>query len=86
MKNIVKNKLPIKLFKIAMKFGNWLQQLPNKVTPPPFRLIQISSAFWQSCALYVGTKLGLADEIGDSKLSGIIDLMILDLKLKALWI
>jgi precorrin-6B methylase 2 len=69
MKNIVKNKLPIKLFKIAMKFGNWLQQLPNKVTPPPFRLIQIGSAFWQSCALYVGTKLGLADEIGDSKKS-----------------
>jgi len=52
-----------------MRFANWLLQIPNKVTPPPFRLIQIGSAFWQSRALYVGAKLGLADVLGDSEKS-----------------
>lgn len=69
MKNLHKNKFTIKLFSYAMSFGNWLQQIPNKVTPPPFRLVQIGSAFWQSRALYVGAKLGLADEIKDSEKS-----------------
>ena len=65
MKNLHKNKLAVKLFGYAMGLGNWLQQIPNKVTPPAFRLVQIGSAFWQSRALYVGAKLGLADEIND---------------------
>lgn len=52
-----------------MCFANWLQQIPNKVTPPPFRLIQIGSALWDSRALYIGTKLGLADEIGDKEIT-----------------
>lgn len=69
MKNLQKNKFAIKLFSYANSFGNWLQQIPNKVTPPPFRLVQIGSAFWQSRALYVGAKLGLADEINDTEKS-----------------
>ena len=64
---LVKNTFAIKRYGKLMHFANWLQQIPNKVTPPPFRLIQIGSAFWQSRALYVGAKLGLADEIGDSE-------------------
>jgi len=35
------------------RFAAWLQNIPNKVTPAPFRLMQIGSAFWQSRALYV---------------------------------
>ena len=65
----LKNKTAIKLYGILMGFANWLQQIPNKVTPPPFRLIQIGSAFWQSRALYTATKLGIADELGDSEKS-----------------
>lgn len=46
-----------------------MQQIPNKLTPPPFRLIQIGSAVWASRVLYTATKLGLADEIGDKEKS-----------------
>lgn len=66
---LAKNKFSIKRYGKLMRFANWLQQVPNKVTPPTFRLIQIGSAFWQSRALYVGTKLKLADEIGDTEKS-----------------
>jgi len=59
----------IKRFTKLMKFANWLQDIPNKITPAPFRLIQIGSSFWQSRALYVGVKLSLADEIADSEKS-----------------
>jgi hypothetical protein len=66
---LTKNKFSIKRYSKLLRIANWLQQLPNKVTPPPFRLIQIGSAFWQSRALYVGVKLRLADEIGDTEKS-----------------
>jgi hypothetical protein len=66
---LLKNKLKIKRYQKVMRFANWLQQLPNKVTPAPFRLIQIGSAYWQSRVLYVATRLELADEIGDSEKS-----------------
>ena len=69
MKKLSKNKFAIKRYGLLMRFANWLQQLPNKVTPAPFRLIQIGSAFWQSRALFVGAKLGLADALGDSEKS-----------------
>jgi len=67
--NLFKNKLAIKRYGRMMRFANWLQQIPNKVTPPPFRLIQIGSAFWHSRVLYIGAKLELADEIGDKERS-----------------
>ena len=67
--NLFKNKLAIKRYGKMMRFANWLQQIPNKVTPPPFRLIQIGSAFWHSRILYIGAKLKLADEIGDKEKS-----------------
>ena len=66
---LIKNKLSIKHYQTIMRFANWLQQLPNKLTPPPFRLIQIGSAYWQSRALYVGVRLELADEIGGAEKS-----------------
>jgi hypothetical protein len=68
---LTKNKFAIKHYGKLMRLANWLQQIPNKVTPAPFRLIQIGSAFWHSRALYVGTKLGIADAIGDSEKSTI---------------
>lgn len=64
-----KNIGAIKRFAKVMKFANWLQDIPNKITPAPFRVMQIGSSFWQSRALYVATKLGLADVLADSEMS-----------------
>lgn len=60
-----KNAGAVRRFAKAMKFGAWLQAIPNKLTPPPFRLMQIGSAFWQSRALYVATRLDIATTLGD---------------------
>ena len=51
------------------RFAAWLQDIPNKVTPAPFRLMQIGSAFWQSRALYVAARLDIATVLADEKLS-----------------
>ena len=58
----------VRRFARLMKFATWLQSLPNKLTPAPFRLIQIGSAFWQSRALYVATRLDLATTLGKATL------------------
>jgi len=58
----------VRRFAKAMKFGAWLQAIPNKLTPPPFRLMQIGSAFWQSRALYVAARLDIATMLGDEEL------------------
>ena len=69
MADLQKNRLKVTLFKALLKVANWMALLPNRLTPPPFRLIQIGSAFWLSRALYVVTKLGLADALGDDEKS-----------------
>lgn len=56
-------------FAKAMKFAAWLQAIPNKLTPAPFRLVQIGSAYWQSRALYVAARLDLAAALGTEQLS-----------------
>jgi hypothetical protein len=58
----------VRRFAKAMKFGTWLQAIPNKLTPPPFRLMQIGSAFWQSRALYAAARLDIATVLGDEEL------------------
>ena len=63
-----KNAGVVRGFAIAMKWVSWLQAFLNILTPPPFRLIQIGSAFWQSRALYVAAKLDIATVLGDEKL------------------
>lgn len=69
MESLQKNRFRVKLFAAAVAVANWLAALPNRLTPPPFRLMQIGSAFWQSRALYAAASLGVADEIGDGKKS-----------------
>jgi len=64
-----KNAASVRLFAKLMKFASWLQGIPNKITPPPFRLIQIGSAFWQSRVLHVATRLNIASLLGDGCLS-----------------
>lgn len=63
MGRLQKNGAKVRLFGWAVGFANWLATIPNRMTPPPFRLMQIGSAFWQSRALYVAARLELADEL-----------------------
>ncbi len=64
-----KNAGAVRRFARLMRFANWLQNIPNKITPPPFRLVQISSSFWQSRALYVAVRLDIATALADRQLS-----------------
>lgn len=59
----------VRRFARLMKLATWFQNLPNKLTPPPFRLIQIGSAFWQSRVLYVAARLDIATQLADETLS-----------------
>lgn len=67
--SLQKNSVSVRLFAKLMKFVFWLQAIANKLTPPPFRLIQISSAFWQSRVLYVAASLNIASVLGDGQLA-----------------
>lgn len=66
--NHQKNALAVRSAAGVMKFAAWLQNLPNKMTPPPFRLLQIGSAFWQSRALYVAANLDIASLLQEQTL------------------
>jgi hypothetical protein len=56
-------------FSRLVRFAAWLQGLPGRMTPPPFRLVQIGSAFWQSRALHVAARLDVATVLGDGQLT-----------------
>lgn len=64
-----KHKIAVWLFAGLMRWINWLQRQPDKLLPPPFRLLQIGSAFWQSRALYAAARLDIASVLGDKTLS-----------------
>ncbi|MBD9356219.1 methyltransferase [Methylomonas albis] len=64
-----KNAGAVRRFAGLARFGAWLQNLPNKFVPPPFRLMQIGSAYWQSRALYVAARLDIAGTLADDELS-----------------
>jgi hypothetical protein len=66
--SLQKNSGSVSRFAKLMKFAAWLQNIPNKTTPPPFRLIQIGSAFWQSRVLHVAVRLDIAPVLGDERL------------------
>lgn len=63
MESLQRNSLKVRIYLWLIKVANGIAAIPNRVTPAPFRLLQIGSAFWQSRALYVAARLGLADEI-----------------------
>lgn len=64
--SLQKNTGAVRRFAWLMKFAAWLHALPHALTPAPFRLMQIGSAFWQSRALYVAAQLDIATQLGDS--------------------
>ena len=65
MSKFSRNRLRVRFFQALAGVATLVQKLPARMTPPPFRLMQIGSAFWQSRALYVATRLGLADVLAD---------------------
>jgi hypothetical protein len=69
MMNLQKNPGAVRRFGWLMRFAGWLQTLPDKLTPPPFRLLQIGSAFWQSRALATASKLDIAGVLADQTLT-----------------
>lgn len=64
-KNVFKNKM----FLFASRIMSALSSIPNTVTPAPFRLMQIGSLFWQSRALNLTVKLGIADHLSNTEIS-----------------
>lgn len=56
-------------FARLMKFAAWLQALPNRSTPPPFPLLQISLADRQSLVLYAAVRLDIAGVLGEEPLA-----------------
>jgi hypothetical protein len=58
----------VRLFGRLTGFSGWLQSLPVKLMPPPFRLVQLGSAYWQSRVLYLAARLDIAGVLGDTTL------------------
>jgi hypothetical protein len=61
--------LLVRAFQWALGLSHRLQRLPNRLVPPPMRLMQIGSAFWQSRVLHIAAQLDLATVLGDQALS-----------------
>ncbi|HTH15369.1 MAG TPA: methyltransferase [Magnetospirillum sp.] len=66
---IQRHSLAARAFALAARLSNALLAWPNHVVPPPFRLMQIGSAFWQSRALYAAATLDIATILGDDGLT-----------------
>lgn len=69
MTGFAKNSFAIKIFQKALGVASWVQKLPWKMTPPPMRLIQFGTLYWQSRVLYVAVKLDIASLLGDRQLN-----------------
>ena len=67
MESLQKNRRKVRVYQRLLKVANWIGSIPNRVTPAPFRVLQIESAFWHSRALYAATRFGVADELGDAE-------------------
>lgn len=64
-----RQRLAARVFDQAMRFSAFLQAWPQRLTPAPFRLLQIGSAFWQSRALHAAAQLDLATVLGDRRMA-----------------
>jgi hypothetical protein len=66
MQHLSTHPIKVWLYQRLLAVAARIQGIPAKVTPPPFRLLQIGSAFWQSRTLYVATRLQVAEALGDA--------------------
>lgn len=54
----------VRAFGLATRIAAVIMDLPSRLMPPPFRLLQIGSAYWQSRALHVAAELDIATVLG----------------------
>ncbi|WMP19039.1 hypothetical protein [Thiothrix lacustris] len=47
MQHLSTHPIKVWLYQCLLALAARIQGIPAKVTPPPFRLLQIGSAFWQ---------------------------------------
>ena len=69
MAELQKHKGAVRVFGILMRVMARIQGLPARMTPTPFRLLEIGSAFWQSRALFVAARLDIASILGGETLA-----------------
>lgn len=69
LKSLQRQAWRVRVFQWALKLSHGLQRLPNRLAPPPFRLMQIGSAFWQSRVLHAAARLDLASTLADQRLT-----------------
>lgn len=67
--SLQRNSVRAWVFSGLMRLFQTLGHLPVMLTPPPFRIMQLSMGFWTSCALYVAARLDVATQLGDRGLS-----------------
>lgn len=67
--SLQRNAVPARLFAVAIRLASWLQALSGKLTPPPFRVVRMGAAFWQSRALFVAARLDVATALGQGSLT-----------------
>jgi len=65
--------IAVRAFDVIIRISNALSAWPTRIVPPPFRLIQIGTAFWQSRVLYLSARLDIATVLADRHLS-VVDL------------
>ncbi|MCB1649157.1 MAG: methyltransferase [Pseudomonadales bacterium] len=64
-----RNRFAVALLSKLMRFATRVQAAPTRMVPPPFRLLQVGSAFWLSRALHAAAELELADFLGEETLA-----------------
>lgn len=67
--SLQKHTVAVRGFALLLKFSFWLQRLTEGLVPPPFRLMQTGSAFWQSRVLYAAARLDVATVLADATLT-----------------
>ncbi|WP_099608683.1 methyltransferase [Vibrio coralliilyticus] len=63
-----KNRSAVKGVRWLAKLITRFQKLPSRMTPAPFQLLEISSQFWKSRALYTAAHLDIATILDDKTL------------------
>jgi precorrin-6B methylase 2 len=68
MTPLQKNAGKARLFQVASRWVQSLSAAFGRLLPPAVRLMNLSSAYWQSRSLYVAARLDLANVLGDAVL------------------
>lgn len=68
MPRLQRQRIQVRLFAGLRRLVDGLAAGIGRLVPPPFRLVQIGSLFWQSRALHVAAVLDLATVLGDDTL------------------